>query len=262
MRTLLIFIMSVLSCSAQMPFICGMMAQQPPPSGSGSQWYPTNVGSVVAYYRGDTYYTNSGVPTMRDEWTNSWNLTAIYGSPADGGTATTGSIDSQKYVHFVGTGGNGTLISSSFTNIQTCELVMLARFWGPFVNAAYIFCDTADNVDFTELVTGSTCGIQAQFGAFSCYGPYTIATNTWYVIDLVLKGASSTILTNNATYKAASDAGTKNPSGFRLGGYTGYANLAQIDVAQAVWYGAELSSGDRNLVYNFFKTNYPSASLP
>lgn len=226
---------------------------------SGTTFYPTNVGTPVAWWRADTYYTNSGAATVLDELSKGWNLTE---STIDAGTPTTNVLDGQKYLHF--NGGDGShLAASAFEIPQPAEAALLIRPHAKATGSSQIirWASPADLVDFiyyqyadgtVELMASATTTIE---------GSATLSTNQWYLFDVIFDGVNSRIYTNNALYLAG-DTGTYGLTNINVAARSAYLGQTPCDIAQIIVYSATNTTADRGKVYNFFKTNYPSASLP
>lgn len=218
-------------------------------------WYPTNVGTAISWYRADTFYTNGTTITVKDECSNAWNLTQA--TPSHG--VYTNAMDGKAYLYFSKTDDYSHLSNADLDNInQPWEVTMLCRIRSFTSNGKVFYATTSS---YYEDPGSGLERLELSSGGYMT-GSYGYPTNLWVLMVVQGNGANSIIYTNNVIYKSDNAGTGKLGKGFHLGGQADFAGQGAIDIAQVVIYSPTNSAADRNTIYNYFKTNYPSASLP
>ena len=83
----------------------------------------------------------------------------------------------------------------------------------------------------------------------------SLDSNTWYLVELVVNGASSAIRTNGVTY-VTGDAGGNRMGGITLFNRYDQAQLQKCGIAEVAMFNAVLSAGDTTSMRTYFKSKY------
>jgi hypothetical protein len=86
-------------------------------------------------------------------------------------------------------------------------------------------------------------------------------TNTWVVLDFLYNGANAVFWTNNVQ-AATGNAGVNGPNGITLAASGSLANSCNMTLQEMALWSASNAPPLRANIYNYWKTNYPSAGLP
>lgn len=239
--------------------LAGFSVGPPPASGGGGGAVITNFTGYPAlmWYVGSDYYTNSSTPTWPDR-VSSYNLTNQYSNTHWPATTT---LDGVSSVLFDGAANSSTLrCETGPTNVPVWEYIMLANYigltnayhyWSSYNNSNSVTLDGSDNTGHRIISGGSLSG-------------GTIITNKWVVWDVVRNAISGpTVSYTNNVQEITSAAASGTMCNISLGGdpWQGgaYANLGVVEL---IIYKTNLTTALRSSAYNYFKTNYPAASLP
>lgn len=246
-----ILLLSCLSCFAQFEMTDAAF-NVPATVATGTPFTFTNIANCKSWWYGEDWVTNSSGESWPDRSTNGYTLTQTTKT----GNIGTNYLDGKKVIDFNG-GNFGIMTSTAYTNAQPATVVMLIKSPGA-PNSSRIFGMSAAGADFRVVNSPS-------FGGTLSGGSYNVEcrlqTNVWKVVEIVWNSTSSKIYTNGVL-ASSGNAGTVAIDSARLGGYTDYAACGPITYAEVASFGVLLDSTTRSNYYNYFKTNYPSASLP
>jgi hypothetical protein len=230
-----------------------MMSQTQIQSAAGP-FIMTNQAGLLAYYISDFYTTNVGVSTLPDQFTNSYNLTNL----SNAFSPVTVSLIGHKPIHF-GTNASAQTIflrNTVLTSVQPYEVTMLIIVSNnqatadPFAGAA----GTPNTVQVSAV--GATTMLANTPLAV---GP--MPTNNWVVLDFLYNGVNAVFWTNNVQ-AVTGNAGANGPNGITLAASGGQANSCNMTLQEMALWSASNAPPLRANIYNYWKTNYPSAGLP
>lgn len=258
MKAILLFLVTLLSASAQIPpgvmqDLLGVASVQ-----TATTFNPTNISGVapVAYWIGDNW--SSGTRTLKDIFTNSWNLT----NDNSAWNPTSGTLNGHTIIKF-GEGGNinGTLANQAFVSASPFEVVMVYRFNSSYPNATRYLFSNPDGSVYWALFAGGTGQhyLNNDGSHYFSIPANSLATNKWMVFNFVFNGASSAIYTNCATL-AAGTAGTWSLTNFWLGGKAMGNGAYPADIAEIGVYSGTLGAGawsaNRSNLFNYLTNKY------
>lgn len=207
---------------------------------SAASFSPTNISGVasLAWYEPHTsgLQTNSGVVTLKDLFTNGYDLTnatAAYCFP----TRIAAGLNSRDIVRFDGV--SNFLRSVSFTVSQPNEIVIVLNDKQALDSVSKYIQNSVTATK--QLIRHSVNNF--SFNAGSSVNGTTAITNKWIVLDALFNGASSVMYTNQVV-AASGNAGANALGGITIAGADNLANTAffQMDVAEIICYSASLGS--------------------
>jgi hypothetical protein len=260
MKTILVFLLSATVCLGQMmPFASPAFVGQAgnrAVSASTPSVNPTNIVGypAISWWKGSDWYTNSG-EYWPDRGPGGYTLSQ---STASAGI-TNSTMDSQGFVRFTGA-DYSYMSSSTYTSSQPHTLVYLIRFKQPSSASSptLIIGKTSDEYTYTR---GSTRGVALDGGSYNTGMDGLWTSNVWCVVETVWNGSSSQVYTNGVIVNTG-NAGTATANGLNILASSDFTGQTVADLAEICTYKTNFSTGARASLYNYFKTNYPSASLP
>lgn len=224
---------------------------------SGSVFDPSTV--FQAYWKpsADNYTTNAGTTTLTDLGAGSYHLTNT--TAANLPTRVEAGFDGQDYLDF--DGSSDYLRQVAMTNSQPNEVWAVLRLRADAAGVNVLFSSTTSTED--QNATQNTTSLQMNAGSsLSLAFSSQTVTNRWLLWHWVFNGASSSIRTNDGVV-ISGNAGNNQSSGITIGAGTGGTFNAPINVAWIGTISSNLPTGaTSNLVWGYFKTNFPTLNLP
>jgi hypothetical protein len=200
----------------------------------------------VAYWPGSSY---SGT-TWTDQSGNSYNAAKV-------GTIATGTLDGMQTVKIAGTTGkyfNSAAPQGTYNDYYfLCSVTNNSIGYSAFFNAT-----NGDSYPFFRMVNGAI--YVANFGSSRSLSVKPI-TNMFYMLGIVRSNTYLWMYTNNVLAIFDTTVGSSVPKSFRIGADADGVCL-NAEIASIIIYGTNLVTADRANLYNWAKTNWPSANLP
>jgi hypothetical protein len=255
MKTLCLLLLSACACLGQAwtfldpAFVCQTNVVTGGGTG-GTPFSPTNVPGfpAVTWFVSDDLYTNGGRQVLPDRSINHYNLTTEVNDYCSIGTL--GSVKT-ILCSTIGSLYNNTTFP---TVPQPLEVDMLFKCTEVGTGDKYYFSSAGGPV---FLMSGGGTYIYAgQNLSFN-----SVVTGIWCMYSTVFSNSSSKIYTNKVQ-GVSGNAGTGSLSAFgipQVGGSSGHANF---EFLEAVIWSTNLDVTTRASLYNYWYTNYPTASLP
>lgn len=220
--------------------------------GAAAAFTPITPTSSLSWWHGDDFIPGADNPIWADRGVGNYTLTATAGTHIE-----TGILDSLKYVIFIQSGAN-RMFNSSYTCSQPHTVVFLLN-KDPTGNG-----ENPNLAKFTnQLISGYASPLAWIYenAGSTVSSAATDLPSTWAVIEAVFNGASSEIRFNK-TIVASGDAGSGTASGIQIGADGDFNNRLKANILDIATYSGVLSTSDRNDLYSYFQSTYPSAGLP
>lgn len=192
------------------------------------------------------------VTNIYDRSTSANHLGASTGSGQQGyWTNNASRIGGKAWIDFDGVGNyyKGST-PAVYAQPSTYFVLMYYRF-----TAAIITCFSGTNGSLINSIGFSNIR-QPRISAGTAFlGTIPVASNQWYLLECTFNGASSTIITNGVS-NATGDAGAGSLSGITLGAPQSLSSYFPGGIAEVLVYNANVSSGDRTSIRNYFINKY------
>ena len=271
MRSFLFILVAAFSLNAQNYFSqpVWLQAVGAAPEAEETPFDPSNIPGYTSFvsFIADDIVGQTGANALTN-WPdlsgNSRNLGSINSASSTNATVETSSLSPKKCVLFGKTNGKTERMRTpNFADSGQFEIVILLCRTNDTAQP-WIWMDGAETTYFQDR-SGNPLMV---FRAGSTATHALTITNRWYVLGLIASGTNSTtseIWTNNVAVTTSLNTGTLGISGgLAIGGEwsTGAGSYATTLIAEFHGYSTKLSTGARDGLYNYFKTNYSAANLP
>ena len=162
---------------------------------------------------------------------------------------------------------DGSLAGSSYLSAAAYSIVMLVKPSAPSgANAnAYsdeqLFCISGDQVG----ISWNSSGVRGWHYNGSNWTPtshVTCSADSWHMVALTYDGTTQSISVDNGTPQTLARSNVNSLTGIPRLGQSGGAVFTQEDVLELLTAQTAFDATTLTAIYNSFKRDYPSASLP